>query len=76
MTDLNPCKGQYLVINMDGLSDDYFLINNLTLMMCEFYPVELKVYGIGKVKELFFNNYKVFKGINGIEELDKDYNIY
>ena len=76
MTDLNPCKGQYLVINMDGLSDDYFIINNLTLMMCEFYPVELKVYGIGKVKELFFNNYKVFKGINGIEELDKDYNIY
>ena len=76
MTDLNPCKGQYLVINMDGLSDDYFIINNLTLMMCEFYPVELKVYGIKKVKELFFSNYKVFKGINGIEELDKNYNIY
>ena len=76
MTDLNPCKGQYLVINMDGLSDDYFIINNLTLMMCEFYPIELKEYGIEKVKELFFNNYKVFKGINGIEELDKNYNIY
>ena len=45
-------------------------------MMCEFYPIELKEYGIEKVKELFFNNYKVFKGINGIEELDKNYNIY
>ena len=42
----------YLVINMDGLSDDYFIVNNLTLMMCEFYPIELKEYGIEKVNEL------------------------
>ena len=67
---------EYLVVNMDGLSDDYFIISNLTLMMSEFYPTELKEYGIEKVKELFFNNYKVFKGINGIEELDKNYDIY
>ena len=66
----------YLVVNMDGLSDDYYIVNNLTLLMCQFYSVELKEYGIEKVKELFFNDYKVFKGINGIEELDKNNDIY
>ena len=61
----------YLVVLKDSPLNDYFITYNLTLVMCEFYPDELKEYGWRRVKELFFRDHLVFKGINGIEEMDE-----
>ena len=65
----------YLVVLKDSPLNDYFITYNLTLVMCEFYTDELKEYGFEKVKELFFRDHLVFKGINGIDEMDKNSDI-
>jgi len=62
---------KYLVVSIED-GNDFYLVDDLTELICEMYSQELFDNEFEVVKEWFFDNFKVFVSESDMIELDRD----